>query len=132
MRELLLALLVLLTVLEVSLQQQGSDNTPPEDSKVKRLGDKGENKKRDNKKVAKKMLKVASETETMEDMPADPGSDTGIYIITADRGVQATKRCTSTAISELNSLTRAVTINAFPVNCVPIRSDGVFCANPKY
>ncbi len=79
MRELVLVLLVLLTVLEVSLQQQvaDKDNTPPEDSKVKRLGDKGENKKRDNKKVAKKMLKVASETETMEDMPADPGSDTG-------------------------------------------------------
>jgi hypothetical protein len=94
MRELLLALMVLLTVLEVSLQQQGADkdNTPPEDSKVKRLGDKGENKKRDNKKVAKKMLKVASETETMEDMPADPGTDTGIHTITADRGVHATKR----------------------------------------
>jgi len=79
MRELLLVLLVLVTVLEVSLQQQGADkdNSQPEDSKVKRLGDKGENKKRDNKKVAKKMLKVASETETMEDMPVDPGTDTG-------------------------------------------------------
>jgi hypothetical protein len=78
MRELVLVLLVLVTALEVSLQQQGDkDTSQPEDSKVKRLGDKGENKKRDNKKVAKKMLKVASETETMEDMPADPGTDTG-------------------------------------------------------
>ncbi len=127
MRELLLVLLVLVTVLEVSLQQQDKDNTQPEDSKAKRLGDKGENKKRDNKKVAKKMLKVASETETMEDIPADPGSDTGINTITADSGVQATNRCTSAAISP----TRAVTINAFPVNCVPTRSDGVFFANPK-
>jgi hypothetical protein len=77
MREVLLVLLVLLTILEMSLQQGDKDNSQPEDSKVKRLGDKGENKKRDNKKVANKMLKVASETETMEDMPADPASDTG-------------------------------------------------------
>jgi len=75
MRGLLLALVVVLTLLDLSLEQ--ADNSPPEDAKTKRLGEKGENKKRDNKKVSKKMLKMGNETESSEDTQADQSADTG-------------------------------------------------------
>ena len=85
----LAVLLLLLTILGTSLQQ--TDNSSPvedksslaEDKKAKKLTDKAESKKRDNKKVGKKMLKafanetdgVEAESGTMEDSLADPGGD---------------------------------------------------------
>jgi hypothetical protein len=77
MKQLAVVLLVL-SVVGWSLQQ--ADNNPPEDKKMKKLL--GENKKRDNKKVTKKMLKMANETETLEgasdeELQADPGGDPG-------------------------------------------------------
>ena len=85
MRQVALTLL-LVGMVGRSLQQVDTTPAAAEDSSkaaAKRLGDKGENKKRDNKKVSKKMLKTSGEADSLEatagleDSQPDSGSDTG-------------------------------------------------------